>query len=374
MSLGERITSRVAIIVGTRPEAVKLAGIVQLLGDRAALVHTGQHFDPELAGRFDAHLGLPDPLVQLAIGGGTRDEQLDRGARDLVDVLERLAPDVVVVQGDTNSTLAGARAAAAVHLPLVHVEAGLRSFDLAMPEEHNRVETDHLSDLCLAPTAWAATHLADEGITGDRVVVTGNTAVDAVLDHLPDAQQRAAIVERFGVGPGAYVLATIHRPENTDDPDVLRTVLDGLGSLPMPVLLPVHPRTRARAVAARLGSSLERLVLLPSLDHAEFLALAAESALLVSDSGGIQEEASVLKRAVVVVRRSTERPEVEGTFARLTSPGALADAAGAWLEDLRRSPRQLDEVPSPYGDGTASSRSVAAIEALLGSQVAWGEA
>jgi UDP-N-acetylglucosamine 2-epimerase (non-hydrolysing) len=247
----------------------------------------------------------------------------------------------------------------------VHVEAGLRSFDDDMPEEHNRIETDHLSALCLAPTDWAAKHLADEGIDGDRVVVTGNTAVDAVLDALPGPARQDEVLRFFGVAPDAFVLATIHRPENTDVPAVLRQVLEALGALPLPVVLPLHPRTRHRIDEDGLGSLLGPLQPVPPLRHADFLALAARSALLVSDSGGIQEEASVLKRPVLVVRRSTERPEVEGTFARLVGPTELTAAATRWLAELRRSPGSLAELASPYGDGTASHRCVTAIDAFL---------
>jgi UDP-N-acetylglucosamine 2-epimerase (non-hydrolysing) len=357
----------VAVVIGTRPEAVKLARIVRLLGERASVVHTGQHYDPELAGRFDAQLGLPEPVVQLSIGGGTRDEQLRRGERGLRDAFSIIAPAAVVVQGDTNSTLAGARAAASARLPLVHVEAGLRSFDLDMPEEHNRVETDHLSDLCLAPTEHAARNLADVGISPERVVVTGNTAVDAVLDVLPPEAARRDALGRLGLEAGRYVLATVHRPENTDDPHVLRTVLDALSSLPFPTVLPLHPRTAERAARAGVADSFGGLRIVPPLGHAAFLALAAEAAVIVSDSGGIQEEASVLKRPVVVVRRSTERPEVQGTFARLVPADGIGAAVTSWLDELRLDPHRLERLPSPYGSGQASERCVAALDgALLG--------
>jgi UDP-N-acetylglucosamine 2-epimerase (non-hydrolysing) len=370
MSEGEdRRKGTVAVIVGTRPEVVKLAGIIRLLGDRAVVVHTGQHYDPELAAEFSAALFLPEPAVQLHIGGGTRDEQLTAGTTAVAEVLSDLAPEVVVVQGDTNSTLAGARAAVAVGIPLVHVEAGLRSFDKAMPEEHNRIETDHLADLCLAPTEWAAEHLANEGIGTNRVVVTGNTAVDAVLAALPVPDRQAEVVSHLGLTPRSYILGTIHRPENTDDPGVLALLLDSLAALPRPVVFPLHPRTHARISDAGLEPVLDRLRVVPPLGHADFLSLAAHCALLVSDSGGIQEEASVLKRPVVVVRRSTERPEVEGTFARLVRPADLTSAAMWWLDELDRDPDPFHGVPSPYGDGRSSERCVAAIDNLLAAVV-----
>ena len=356
--------SPIAVVIGTRPEAVKLLGVVRALGPRAALLHTGQHYSPELAGRFDDDLGLPAPAGQLAIGGRDRDEQLDIGAVLLARAFSDLRPAAVVVQGDTNSTLAGARAASHLGVPLAHVEAGLRSFDLRMPEEHNRVEVDHLADLCLAPTEVAIRNLAAEGITGDRVVVTGNTVVDAVHALLPGPAERVAVAARHGQQPSRFVLATIHRPENTDDRHRLAAVLAELAALPMPVVLPLHPRTAAAVEAHGLGATLHRLCVTPPLPYSEFLALAATCAVLVSDSGGIQEEASVLQRPVAVVRRSTERPEVEDVFGRLVDPGSIGAFVGELLADLAAVHAHLATLPTPYGDGRASERCVEAILSL----------
>ncbi len=352
----------VALVFGTRPEIIKLAGIARLLGPEAWLIHTGQHGSFEMARSFLDELQLGCPDMELTVGNQSRGRQIGDAVRGLDEHFETRRPSVVVVQGDTNTALAGALAANAREIPIVHVEAGLRSRDRAMPEEHNRVLTDHLADLCCAPTDVARENLAAEGIGGDRVVVTGNTVVDSVLEHLPSVDERRAVLARRRLDSSSYVLATFHRPENVDHPETLRTVLDELGGLPLPVVLPMHPRTAARARTFGLEEELSRICVVEPLGYTEFLALAAEAAVLVSDSGGLGEEASVLKRPIAVVRRSTERPEVQGTFAELVSVGpAIGKQVRAWLDDLVAHNRRLAEIPSPYGDGRASANCVAAV-------------
>lgn len=356
----------VAVVLGTRPEVVKLAGIVRLLGDAARVVHTGQHFDPNLSDVFFADLAVPAPHLRLDVGGGPRHAQVGEAVVGLGRHFESDPPRAVVVQGDTNAVLAGALAANAVGVPLVHVEAGLRSHDRRMPEEHNRVVADHLADLCLAPTEVNRANLAAEGITGERVVVTGNTVVEAVRALLPGDADRRANRAELGVEAGRFVLATIHRPENVDDPATLAAVLDELASIPLPVVLPVHPRTRDRVERFGLGARLDELRTVPATAYPRFLGLLADCAFAVSDSGGVQEEVSVLGRAVIVVRRSTERPEVQGTFAELVPPGSeLGDLARRWAADVAGLHARLADVPTPYGDGTASERSVAALRRLV---------
>jgi UDP-N-acetylglucosamine 2-epimerase (non-hydrolysing) len=356
----------IAVVLGTRPEMIKLMPLLKLLGDRGRLIHTGQHFDDDLSGQFLRQLGLGAPSVLLEIGGRRRGSQIGDATRLLEEHFNLEPPEVVVVHGDTNAALAGALAANASGIPLVHVESGLRSFDRAMPEEHNRTVVDHLADLCLAPTETNRANLAAEGIGGDRVLLTGNTIVDAVCELLPPPEERMAVVDDQGLEPGGFVLSTMHRPENVDDPDTLGTILAELGCCDLPVVLPLHPRTRATIEHHGMSELLAKLRVLPPLGYREFLSLAASAALLVSDSGGVQEEASVLKRPVLVVRNSTERPEILGTFAQLVPPGPLV---GAWIgELLAQGPelvRRLESVASPYGDGTASLRSFAAITTLL---------
>ncbi len=356
----------VALVLGTRPEVMKLAGIVRRLGDAARIVHTGQHFDPNLSDVFFAELGLPAPEVRLAVGGTTRGAQIGEATRGLDGIFAADRPAAVVVQGDTNAVLAGSLAANAREIPLVHVEAGLRSHDRRMPEEHNRVVADHLADLCLAPTEVNRANLAAEGIAGDRVVVTGNTVVEVVQEHLPAAAARRAVLDDLGLEPAGFVVATIHRPENVDDPQTLRLVLEQLAGIPLPVVLPIHPRTVERVERAGLDDLLAKLAVVEPQGYLRFLSLLAESAFVVSDSGGLQEEVSVLKRGMIVVRRSTERPEVQGTFVELVPPGPrIGELAGEWAADVVGLRERLAGLPSPYGDGSASERSVAALAELL---------
>ncbi len=371
-----RRPSRIAVVYGTRPEAVKLRGIAALLGRDGVFIHTGQHYDPEMAAAFEAGIGFPAPDRRLAIGGGTRGRQIADATVGLESLFaaERRSGNgpfaAVLVQGDTNTALSGALAANVEQLPLVHVEAGLRSRDRAMPEEHNRVVVDHLADLCCAPTDASATNLANEGICGDdRVAVTGNTVVEAVLELRPDTAATNGILAVHGVERDRFVLATFHRPENVDDPEMLATILSELAALPIPVVFPLHPRTAVRAAEAGLEPLLDKLLVAPPVGYREFLGLMGSAALIVSDSGGVQEESSVVKRPVIVVRRSTERPEVLGTFSRLVAPGpGVADAAREWLDDLAGVHERLAALPSPYGDGHASELTVAATDRLIASQ------
>jgi UDP-N-acetylglucosamine 2-epimerase (non-hydrolysing) len=273
----------------------------------------------------------------------------------------------VVVQGDTNTTLAAALAANAGEIPIVHVEAGLRSHDRAMPEEHNRVITDHLADLLLAPTEIGRSNLLAEGIPDDRIVVTGNTVVEAVTSLLPSREQRSELLSRFGVTQAGFILSTFHRPENVDRPETFAAILSELAGLGVPVLLPMHPRSRIRVEQHGLSHLLDKLTVVDPLGYQDFLGLLAECALAVADSGGVQEEVSVLKRPVVVVRNSTERPEVIGTFASLVSPGPeIGHTVAGWLADLPNLHQRLAGLPSPYGDGGASERAVAELTRLLG--------
>ena len=350
---------RVAVVYGTRPEIIKLAGIIRRLGSSVLLVHTGQHYDREMSDAVAADMGLPSPHARLAVGGSSRAMQIGMALTRMNRLLVSEDVTAVVVQGDSNTTLAGALAANALGLPLIHVEAGLRSYDRAMPEEHNRVVVDHLSDLLCAPTLDSVTNLAAEGIRGDHVVATGNTVVEAVRLLLPAPDDRLLLLTDHGLKPDRYLLATIHRPENTDDPWVLQGILEQLGRLPLPVVLPLHPRTAAAIRRFDLTALLKPIQVIPPCRPATFLSLAAHAAVLVSDSGGMQEECTVLGRPLLVVRRSTERPEALTDFARLVPECHGLQAA---VEDvLARGQALLDRLaglPSPFGDETAAERIV----------------
>ena len=356
----------IAVVFGTRPEMIKLAPVIHRLGARALTVHTGQHFDSNMSAAFLEQLQLGQPHLHLEVGGATRGAQIGRATEAIEQFLLSERPACMVVQGDTNSGLAGALAANATNTPLVHLEAGLRSFDRAMPEEHNRVLIDALSDRCLAPHESNVATLLREGIPFDRIRVTGSTLLDALGTIMPTPADRAELLSSLGLQPAAFVLATIHRAENADHPGNLRAILHELAELPLPVLLPLHPRTRKKAAEFGLQPLLDRLLLCEPLGYREFVSLARESALIISDSGGVQEEATIVKRPVLVVRNSTERPEILGTFAHLVAPGpAIGTLAGELLARLPQLHAELEALPYPYGDHAADAV-VAAIDELIG--------
>jgi UDP-N-acetylglucosamine 2-epimerase (non-hydrolysing) len=340
---------------------------VRILGTQARLIHSGQHTDTELSGVFLASAGLPAPHMLSGICGEPRYAQVGRITEQLGALFARQRPAVVVVQGDTNTAMAAAQAGNYCGVPVVHVEAGLRSYDRDMPEEINRCVIGVLASLHCAPTQRAAASLAAEGVPAARIALTGNTIVEATLAMLPGEAPAREIAAASGAEPGRYVLATIHRPENTDDPRRLGTILDELGKLGLPVLFPLHPRTRLAVARHGLGPALDRLRVLPPADHRTFLGLARHARLLVSDSGGVQEECTVLKRPLIVVRNSTERPEsVEAGFAHLVQPGPVIGELGRRLIGDEGLAARLAALPCPYGDGTASEQIAELLRGYLG--------
>lgn len=339
---------------------------MRILGPRARLVHSGQHTDAELSGVFLSGAGLPAPHMLSGVRGEPRHAQVGRITEQLGALFARSRPAAVVVQGDTNTAMAAAQAGNYGGVPVVHVEAGLRSYDRDMPEEINRRLIGVLADLHCAPTPRAVANLAAEGVPAARIALTGNTIVEATLAMAPGEAAARAIAAASGVEPGRYVLATIHRPENTDDPLRLGVILDELGKLGLPVLFPLHPRTRLAAARHGLEAALDRLRVLPPADHRTFLGLASQARLLVSDSGGVQEECTVLKRPLIVVRNSTERPEsVDAGFAHLVQPGPVIGELGRRLIGDEGLPARLAALPGPYGDGTASERITGHLRAFL---------
>jgi UDP-N-acetylglucosamine 2-epimerase (non-hydrolysing) len=355
----------IALVLGTRPEIIKLATIAELLGPARFIIHTGQHYDYTLASSFFSELSLEPDLI-LDVGALPRGQQIGAALRLLDEHFALARPLAVVVQGDSNATLAGALAANARDIPLVHVEAGLRSYDRRMPEEHNRVATDHFADLCCAPTTISKNNLAAEGIIGPRVEITGNTIVEAVTRLILPARRRTSLLDRLGIVENQFILATFHRPENVDERSRLATILTELNSLPYPVVLPMHPRTARQISTFELDAEVGRIRVIEPSNHQDFLGLVSASALIVSDSGGIQEEASILKKPVIVVRNSTERPEVLGTFCKLVAPGPeISETARMWAANIESRHSWLRGLPSPFGDGTASLNCLRSLERLL---------
>jgi UDP-N-acetylglucosamine 2-epimerase (non-hydrolysing)/UDP-GlcNAc3NAcA epimerase len=351
---------KVVTVIGNRPQFVKAAAVSgPLRGEHEeVLVHTGQHYDDELSTIFVTELGVPRPEIQLGLGGGTNTEQTARMLGALGELLGEQAPDAVLVYGDTNSTLAGALAGAQRRIPVAHVEAGMRSFDRAMPEELNRVLTDHAAELLLAPSQTAADNLAREGVAGD-VELVGDVMVDVADLLAPRAREDDGPLEAAGVVAGAYLLVTAHRAGNVDDPARLALLVELLLSLGEPVVLPLHPRTRARLQDAGL---LDRLaagtILLPPLGYLAFTSLLTRARAVLTDSGGVQKEAYLAGVPCVTLRDTTEWVEtVQAGW------NVLVDLdAGAARAALDRPTPALR--PRLYGDGRAAQRVVAAMARL----------
>ncbi len=328
----------IVTVVGARPQFVKAAVVSRALAARGIderLVHTGQHYDAAMSDVFFDELGMAPPAANLGVGSGLHGAQtartMERFEAYLVDALAQGPLAGVVVYGDTNATLAAALVAAKLGLPLAHVEAGLRSFVRAMPEEINRVVTDRLSDLLFCPTDTAVAHLAAEGITpastAGGVALTGDVMLEATRTFADEAAARAPLGRLTVHAPGAYVLATVHRAANTDDPAHLAAILDGLGRLGRPVLLPIHPRTRARLGGLEIASTVE--VRAPA-SYLEMLTLTRNAHRVVTDSGGLQKEAFWLGVPCVTLREETEWTEtLDGGWNHLAGadPARIATAA-----------------------------------------------
>jgi len=352
---------RIVTVIGNRPQFVKAAAVSGPLRAQheELLVHTGQHYDDELSTIFVEELAVPAPEVELGLGGGTNTEQTARMLAALGDLLRERSPDAVLVYGDTNSTLAAALAAAQAQIPVAHVEAGMRSFDRAMPEELNRVLTDHVADLLLVSSDLAAANLAREGVTGE-VEVVGDVMIDVARLLAPRARADDGPLRDAGVAAGEYVLATAHRAGTVDDPARLERLVELLLGVELPVVLPLHPRTRARAREAGL---LERLaagtIVLPPLGYLAFTALLTRARAVLTDSGGVQKEAYLAGVPCVTLRDSTEWVEtVDSGWNVLVD----LDAAAARAALARPAPADRPEL---YGDGRAGERVAAAMARLL---------
>jgi UDP-N-acetylglucosamine 2-epimerase (non-hydrolysing) len=326
-------------VVGARPNFMKLAPLARAAAARGAvrhvILHTGQHYDPEMSGSFFAQLGIPQPDVNLDVGSGSHAQQTATIMQRFEPVCLEVSPDVVLVYGDVNSTVAVALVAAKLGVKVAHVEAGLRSRDWTMPEEINRVVTDRLSDWLFAPSRDAVENLRAEGVPAERIHMVGNIMVDSIVWSLPQAEALGA-PQRFGVAGKPYVFVTLHRPANVDDPATLRELLEALALLgrEATVLFPVHPRTRERIAALGWQPSDERVRLLEPLPYLETLSLVRSASLVLTDSGGLQEETSFLGVPCLTARSTTERPVTltQGTN-RLVAPHReeiLEAARTAW--------------------------------------------
>jgi len=354
---------RIVTVVGARPQFVKAAVLTRALmnarhgtGIDECLVHTGQHYDANMSDVFFDELGIPPPAYHLGIGGGTHGRNTGR----MIEAIERLLlderPDWVLVYGDTDSTLAGTLAAVKLHIPVAHVEAGLRSFNRRMPEEINRVLTDHASELLLTPTRIAANNLQREGIASSAIHTVGDVMLDAALEFAIRADQESPILERLGCQPGAYILATVHRQENTDSPRSLAAIVEAFAKSSRPVIWPLHPRTRSRL--DHYGLELPNTVVATEpLGYLDMAKLQKHAHLVATDSGGVQKEAYFHGVPCVTMRTETEWVELVNAGWNVLIPpesGRLAEAIEGFSVPANRD-------LGLYGDGTAARKIIDAI-------------
>ncbi|WP_292365405.1 MULTISPECIES: non-hydrolyzing UDP-N-acetylglucosamine 2-epimerase [unclassified Methanoculleus] len=351
--------SGVAIILGTRPEIIKMSPIIreyEKRGDNYFILHTGQHYSYSMDRIFFEQLHLPEARYNLNVGSGLQAEQTGKMLGQIERVLIDEEPRTVLVQGDTNTVLAGALAAAKLHIHVGHVEAGLRSNDRRMPEEINRILADHASDYLFAPTEASRQNLMHEGIPDGKIFVCGNTVVDALYQNLSISEETIDPLSELGVRPGGYFLVTAHRQENVDDARRLGNILKGLERIAadyaMPVIYPMHPRTRK--MMERFGLRAGSIRCVEPLDYLSFLQLEKHAGLILTDSGGVQEEACILHTPCVTLRENTERPETVDVGANIlvgTDPEAIVEGVRVMMARERA-------WQNPYGDGTTGRKIV----------------
>ena len=347
----------IAIIVGTRPEIIKMSPIIlqcEHLGLPYFILHSGQHYSYNMDEVFFNQLELPNPRYNIDVGSGSQAEQTGKILKGVEDILLRENPDVVLVEGDTNTVLAGALAASKLHMKVGHVEAGLRSYDRSMPEEINRVLTDHCSDFLFAPTEKARQILLGEGIATKKIHVTGNTIVDAVYRNRVLAEKKGQVLQDVGVKEKKYFLVTSHRQENVENKTRFSGILAGLQQIEkkfkLPVLYPVHPHARKKIEEFNLNC--EGITLLDPLDYLNFLLLEKNARIILTDSGGVQEEACILGTPCVTLRENTERPETLEVGANVlagTNPERMVSCVASML-------KVSSEWVNPFGSGTAGEK------------------
>lgn len=347
---------KIAIVLGTRPEIIKMSPIIRECQRRGLdyfVLHTGQHYSYEMDRVFFEDLELPLPEHNLDVGSGDHGEQTGKIMAGVEKVLMKQQPDVVLVQGDTNTVMAGAIAASKLHIKVGHVEAGLRSHDRNMPEEINRVVADHVSDYCFAPTDTARSNLLVEGIADEKISITGNTIVDSVCQNLEIAGKKIRALEALGLSSREYFLATVHRAENVDDKFRLKEILWGLKRISrdfsLPVVFPVHPRTRK--MVQEFEFDFDGIQAINPVGFLEFLQLESNARLALTDSGGVQEETCILGVPCVTVRDNTERPETLEVGSNVL---AGADAL-RMVEKAKQMMQQENGWTNPFGNGKSGA-------------------
>ncbi len=359
---------KIATIVGARPQFVKAVVVSRLIRQRPGygeiMIHTGQHYDVSMSDIFFSELALPEPDYHLNIGSGSHGAQTGKMLETIERVLVKEAPDLVLVYGDTNSTIAGGLAAVKLHIPIAHVEAGLRSFNQRMPEEINRVLVDHASSILFAPTKNAVGNLKKEGFTDDKVHLVGDVMYDATLLFSKVAKRTSKILKEFDLVEGGYILGTVHRAENTDNPARFRAVLDGLSAVAdqWPLILPLHPRTRAALEKLEPAPRLsEKLRLVEPVGFLDMIMLEQHACLIVTDSGGVQKEAYFHHVPCVTLRDETEWVElIEAGWNTLCPPGGPESLYHA----VEAAMNHRGKEESIYGDGNAAGKIVALLEGV----------
>jgi UDP-N-acetylglucosamine 2-epimerase (non-hydrolysing) len=357
---------KLAIIVGTRPEIIKMSPVIRAAKERELdffVLHTGQHYSKELDEQIFVDLELDVPRYNLGSGGQPYRQQIGLMIREMMKVFEHEKPDIVIVQGDTTSVLAGALAANRLNIKVAHHEAGLRSHDLSMPEETNRILTDHVSDVHFVPTVDARKALEEEGIVMDNVSVSGNTIVDAVLQNIEFAERKSVILTQQSLVPKQYILVTAHRAENVDNEDRLRGIVSSLAAVAsefmLPVIFPMHPRTHARIREFGIDIPKEIQTIEP-LGFLDFLQLERHARLVITDSGGVQEECLILHVPCVTLRENTERPETVELGVNIIAGTEPARVLGA-AKIMFAKEHMFKDVINPYGDGRAGEMIIDAL-------------
>jgi UDP-N-acetylglucosamine 2-epimerase (non-hydrolysing) len=348
-------------VVGARPNFMKIAPIAHVLAQRAdvqhLIVHTGQHYDPNMSKVFFEDLEIPEPDLYLGVGSGSHSEQTAKVMMHFEEILLKERPDLVIVVGDVNSTMAATLVSAKLHVPVAHVEAGLRSFDRDMPEEINRLVTDALADILLTPSRDGDENLLREGVDASRIRFVGNVMIDSLLKFLPKARATRAW-QKLGVEHGNYVLVTLHRPSNVDDRRKLADLLEMFGALAerLPVVFPIHPRTRKMISEFGLKHDYPGLQLVQPIGYLEFIAMQEGARLVLTDSGGIQEETTILEVPCLTLRNNTERPVTvtSGTNRLVGQDIATIQKA---CEEVLSQPKPVGRVPELW-DGRTAERIV----------------
>ena len=357
---------KVAIVLGTRPEIIKMAPVIRAcIAKNVAfdIIHTNQHYSDNMDKIFFEELELPQPAYNLNIGSGKHGEMTGRMMIALEEVFEKEGYDVVLVQGDTNTVMAGALVASKMNIKVGHVEAGLRSYDRTMPEELNRIATDHISDYLFPPTEKQAGILRDEHIEEDKIFTVGNTVVDAVYEGVAIAERKSDILQRLGLNDESFILMTSHRPATVDNETNLRAVMSGVEgiaeSFAKKVIFPAHPRTKKMIdeFGINLGENIE---IIEPVGYLDMLMLQKKSFLIVTDSGGIQEESCILQKKAVVIRENTERPEAVDVGGCILAGNSDSEFIVQCANDLIG--RSIDWY-NPFGDGTTGSRIIDIVSA-----------